>query len=96
MLTSSVTQNAPSSDHYWAAHFGKTIIHGWLTNTLTPDHAAQLGRMAGSYARRALAYEQAIANTLARREVVREIAQNEIDGWNVVRAGFGLKAVDRA
>lgn len=93
MLVSSLHSNAPSSDHYFAEHYGRAVILGLLSGTLTPEKAFGLGRLAGSYARRALDTEQQIANTLARREFVREIAQNEIDGWNVVRGGFGLPPV---
>jgi hypothetical protein len=85
MLTSSVTQEAISSDHYYAEHFGRVIIRGWQEQYLTPAQAFELGRLAGSYARRALAQDQQIANTLAKHEAIREMAANEIKGWQVIR-----------
>ena len=45
----------PMSDRDYAEHLGKVLISGWMANRLTPDEAEEIGTLAGTFARRALA-----------------------------------------
>lgn len=50
----------PMTDQDYAAHLGRVIIAGLIANRLTPEEAYELGTLAGTFGRRALAHQEVV------------------------------------
>lgn len=61
VMAETVIRSARSADEQWAEHYGSRVIVGLLECSLTPEKAAFLARMAGSYGLRALAHRENVA-----------------------------------